>query len=107
MNTNESKTLKRIHFKDFWRDFPDENNYFTDLLSKYGYAFEIVNTDPDIIIFSVFGLYHTYYGLSARNIKDKNVKKCFYTGENKPIVKDANLNLTFENTSNYNNIRLP
>lgn len=98
--------LKRIYFKDFWSSFSKKNNYFTELLTKYGYEFEIVDTDPDIIFFSVFGKYH------KKKFIDKNIKKIFYTGENKrsywkSIVKDADLNLTFEKTSKYNNIRLP
>ena len=101
--------LKRIYFKDFWREFSQKDNYFTRLLTKYGYEFEIVDNDPDIIFFSVFGntVRSNFIGYFIRNIKYKNVKKCFYTGENVPIRKYANLNLTFENTNKYNNIRLP
>lgn len=98
--------LKRIYFKDFWPGFDKKNNYFTQLLSKYGYEFEIHRAHPDIIIFSNFGNYHRCVNNFTRDIH-KNIKKCFYTGENKSIVKDADLNLTFENTSEYNNIRLP
>ena len=107
-NTIKNNKLKRIYFKDFWGGFSQKNNYFTELLRKYGYEFEIVDTDPDIIFFSVFGEYHknfTYY--FKNNILGKNIKNCFYTGENKSLIKDANLNLTFQNTSEYNNIRLP
>lgn len=105
--TIRNDKLKRIYFKDFWAGFEKKNNYFTQLLTKYGYEFKIVNTDPNIIIFSVFGIYHRCDSYSKRNIRDKNIKKCFYTGENRSIIKDANLNLTFQNTSRYNNIRLP
>ena len=114
MKTRRNNKLKRIYFKDFWDGFSQKNNYFTKLLTKYGYEFEIVDTDPDIIFFSVFGQYHNnnFTGYFKTNIIDKNIKKCFYTGENKSIVKDAivkdaNLNLTFQNTSKHNNIRLP
>lgn len=103
-NKKNNNLLKRIQFKDFWRDFNLTNNFFTNLLTKYGYKFKIVNNDPDIIIFSVFGKY-------SNNIKNKTlVKNIFYTGENwagKSIIKGADLNLTFQDTSNYNNIRLP
>jgi len=105
--TIRNDKLKHIQFKDFWSGFDEKNNYFTRLLTKYGYEFKIVNTDPDIIIFSVFGMYHKRVSYSTRNIQDKNIKKCFYTGENKSLIKGANLNITFENTSKYNNIRLP
>jgi alpha(1,3/1,4) fucosyltransferase len=104
MKTIRNDKLKRIYFKDFW-DGCSHITFFIKLLTKYGYEFEIVDTDPDIIFFSVFG---EYYNCNfKRNIIDKNIKKCFYTGENKSIIKDANLNLTFQNTSKYNNIRLP
>lgn len=93
---------KRIQFVDFWKDFwKHNNNYFTDLLTRYGYKFKIVDENPDIIIFSVFGSYCNNY-----NKKDKNVKKIFFTGENWNIL-DVDLNLTFENTSESNNIRFP
>ena len=36
-----------------------------------------------------------------------NIKKVFYTGENLPVDKSADLNLTFQNSSKYNNIRYP
>ena len=57
-------------------------------------------------------MYHKSVSYSTKNIKDKNIKKCFFTGENKSdakksIIKGADLNLTFQNTSKYNNIRLP
>ena len=52
--------MKRLQFKGFWNTFKKKDNYFTRLLSKYGYKFEVVENDPDIIIFSVFGNYSNY-----------------------------------------------
>tara|TARA_B110000208_G_C11798090_1_gene440566 strand:- start:3353 stop:4294 length:942 start_codon:yes stop_codon:yes gene_type:complete len=93
-----SKKVKRIQFKDFWGDLNPKNNFFTELLTRYMHKFEIVDNNPDIIIFSVFGNY--------QNI-NKNIKSIFFTGENHRVKKNVNLNLTFDNTSRYNNIRLP
>jgi hypothetical protein len=92
------KVSPRIKFINFWHNFPKNENYFTNLLRKYGYSFEVVDTNPDIIIFSVFGQYR----------RPKNsVRTVHFTGENTRIVKGVNLNLTFDHTSKYNNIRLP
>lgn len=113
--------MKRIQFKNFWPSLDPKNNYFTELLTKYSCEFEIVDTDPDIIIFSVFG---PGFPNGPRDfdkgqasvwdprgewkfIKDSNSKKVHYTGENSPPVKQANLNLTFDLDSKYNNIRFP
>lgn len=108
-NNKESfKSLIKIQMLDFWGDYGvSEDNFFTKLLRKYGFNFEIVDKNPDIIFFSVFGSYHQDDNYHKRNIIDRNIKKVFYTGENRPVVKDADLNLTFQNSSKYNNIRLP
>ena len=98
---NDNKITK-IQFKDFWGGFKHNNNYFTDLFKKYNYKYQIVDEKPDILLFSVFG---DYYKGDLNN----NIKNVFYTGENKDIkiVEKAEVNLTFENTLKYNNIRLP
>lgn len=103
-STQENMEVKkRIQFADFWGEFNKDNNYFTDLLTRYGYKFKKVDKNPDIIIFSLFGDYSDNY-----NKKNKNVKKIFFTGENwNPHILDVDLNLTFENTSEFNNIRFP
>ena len=46
---------KRIMFKGFWRTFNKKNNIFINILNMNNTDFEIVDKDPDIIIFSVFG----------------------------------------------------
>ena len=103
-NTNINNRKKRIKFDDFWTGYDPRKNYFTDLLTKYNDNFTVVDSQPDIIIFSVFGLEH-------RNSVYNNCKKVFYTGENAHNDKlrtYAHLNLTFEPTSIHNNnIRLP
>ena len=102
------KNIIRIKFIDF---DPCCKKWFINLLRSFNFNIEEVNKSPDIIIFSVFGKYqHSYF---RRNIIDCNVKKIFYTGERyskrrrRKIVKDADLNLTFQHLSSYNNIRLP
>lgn len=102
---------KRICFKDFWSGFFHDDkatiNFWKDLFTEFDYEFEIVDTDPDIIIFSLFGDYNRQRGQFHKKTIGNNSKKCFYTGENHPAIKEADLNLTFENTSDHNNIRLP
>ena len=49
---------KRIQFKGFWSGFNEKNNFFVKLLKKYNFKFVIVNTEPDIIIFSRFKHYY-------------------------------------------------
>lgn len=95
--------MKRLQFKGFWNTFKKKDNYFTRLLSKYGYKFEVVENDPDIIIFSVFGNYSNYI---SQHLVIDNIHKIFYTAENSPIMENANLNLTFRENTN-NNIRFP
>ena len=96
---------KRLKYLDFWKGFiPDRNYYFCKLLEKYGYKYELVDSKPDIIIFSCFGNYHKR--LEENNI-DTNIKKIFHTGENVKSVKNADLNLTFDNSTDNNNIRFP
>lgn len=112
------KRVKRIKFVDFWGKFDVHDNFFTNLLDKYNYKYKIVNKNPDIVIFSVFGKYQNNDIMSSlKNFFNGNfyynTKKIFFTGEYykknkfKKIVKNADLNLTFQYTPKYNNIRLP
>lgn len=92
--------MKKIKFVDFWQGFRSMENNFTQLLKKFNYKFKVVWKDPDILIYSCFGTNH----------KNPNYNRChkvFYTGENYRAQPDADLNLTFDNTSQYNNIRFP
>jgi hypothetical protein len=88
----------KLYFTDFWTAYNQNDNFFVDLLRRYNIDYVISREDPDIIIYSVFGNRHKIY---------KNAKKVFYTGENYPPRPDADLNLTFDFTNNYNNIRIP
>lgn len=94
----KTKGVQRIKFDNFWAGFSKNDNYFTNLLRKYGYSFEVVDTNPDILIFSVFGQYRR---------PENSVRTVHYTGENTRIVKGVDLNLSFDHTSEYNNIRFP
>lgn len=99
---------KRIMFKGFWNCFNKKNNMFTIILNMNNADFEIVDEDPDIIIFSVFGKEQYRYNI------DFSKKNIFYTGEsylyldyNTPFIKNIELNLTSEHITQHNNIRFP
>jgi alpha(1,3/1,4) fucosyltransferase len=98
---SQNKFIKKIQFLDFWPGYDIKNNWFTELLTKYNYKFNSVDENPDIIIFSVFGTGHQKF------LSNKNIKKVFYTGENVRPKVGIDLNLTFDNTTDHNNIRLP
>lgn len=110
-NFSSVNLTKKIMFKDFWPDFNNNNNYFTNLLDKFNYKYKIVNSNPDILIISVFGNLQKN-SKQKINYKFPNIRKIFYTGERetilyKRIVPWADLNLTFEYSTNFNNIRFP
>ena len=89
----------RIQFKGFW-DPHTGQKWFIDLLKRYNHSFTVLyHNNPDIIICSCFDNYHKCMDCSKKNV--------FYTGENIRAIKEADLNLTFDNHSNYNNIRIP
>ena len=102
------------HFIHWWKEYfySKKSCYysFESLLKKYDIEMEsfydiknnINDTNQDILLYSVFG------NMKQENInKYKNTYKIFYTGENKPLDKNADLNLTFTDTNQYNNIRFP
>jgi len=95
---------KRIQFKGFWSGFNEKNNFFVKLLKKYNFKFVIVNTEPDIIIFSRF---KHYYKKKLYENENENIKKIFYTGENVRPIENIDLNITFDHDKKFNNIRLP
>ena len=96
-------SVKRIKFINFWSSFNTKSNYFTDLLDEFEYKYVIDEDNPNIIISSVF-----YSSPSAANIlKYNSFRKIFYTPENIRLHKLADLNLTFDHTNMYNNIRFP
>jgi hypothetical protein len=103
--------IKRIRFLDFQKGFDKNNNFFTNLLKRYNHNFEVVDKNQDIIIFSVWGIIQLNPEL-LRYILYPNSKYVFYTAEyesfnKKKIVRNIDLNLTFEYTTKFNNIRLP
>ena len=99
----------RIQFVDFWDTFDSQSNWFTKLLDYHGYRYVIVHDHPDVVIFSVFGSFR--FGdsneIMCSSKNDKSVRKVFYTGENHDPVKNTHLNITFSNSGDHDNIRLP
>ena len=101
---NSHKLIKRIMFGDFWPNFDPYDNLFLSLLSKHKYQFTVVSSQPDILIYSVFGQEHQLYN---------NCKRVFYSGEHKASTDLAmnrklkcSLSLTFY-PNRMNNIRFP
>lgn len=104
-----SHIKNRIQFIGFGRcyDLMDE---FTNWLKEFNYEFEIVSNNPNIVFISVFG-YSNHKQLSEK------YKTVYYTGESgrmggrgqclTRVNPYADLNLTFENSPQYNNIRYP
>jgi hypothetical protein len=76
---------------------------FTTFFKYFNVSYKIVDNDPDIIIYIVFGEWNP--NLLDKN--HKNPKTIFYTGENRRPDPNADLNLTFDYTKQHNNIRLP
>ena len=92
----------KISFVNFWSNFVATQNWFTCLLDKYNIHYTVVDKDPDIIIYSVFGEFN------KNLITTKPVRTVFYTGEIwRGVDPRADLNLTFDYTIEHNNIRLP
>ena len=105
LNTSRKRISKRLMFVDFWSNFnPYKSNVFTNLLSKYKYKYTIVSSQPDILIYSVFGNEHQKYS---------KCKRVFYSGEHKQATDKSlqmnpqcHLSLTFYPTLGKN-IRFP
>lgn len=68
----------KIRFVDFWDDFNNKPNFFTDALSRH-FDIEICD-EPDYLFFGTFGTDHYRYPTAVR---------IFMTGEN--IVPDFNI----------------
>jgi hypothetical protein len=99
----------KVAFADFWGGFnynPDINvnskemyygdNTLYDILSER-YDIE-TSTNPDVLIYSVFGNSHTQY----------SCKKVFYTGENmRPNYNQCDYSLTFDYLDDERNYRFP
>jgi hypothetical protein len=103
--------IYNLHFFCWWKEYFFKRkicsyNSFERLLKRYNiHSRELYNTDEDdadVVFISVFGHFP-----NDKKLKYKNTRKVFYTGENKGINRDCDLNLTFINTSECNNIRFP
>jgi len=88
--------MKRICFPNFWLNFSQTNNFFYNLL-KSEKDLIIDYTKPELVIYSVFGDYHTRYPETV-------YQKVFYTGEN--IKPGIHKSISFEPDSEKN-LRLP
>ena len=98
----------KLSFVDFWGGFnyhPDINvnsksmyygdNTLYEILSK---RFEIDTSNPDILIYSVFGNSHSRY----------NCTKIFYTGENiRPNYNNCDYSISFDFMDDKRNFRFP
>lgn len=94
----EKSDIISIKFEAFWPDFNTRDNWFIQLFEKCGKKFIITDDSPRVIIYSCFG------NLGTKNYK---FKKVFYTGENIRPKCDADINLSFDHTTECNNIRVP
>jgi alpha(1,3/1,4) fucosyltransferase len=97
------KKKLKIAFSDFWGGFEynptnktNYDNVFYRILSE---RFEIeISTNPDILIFSVFGNNHVRY----------NCTKVFYTGENiRPNYNNCDYSISFDYLNDDRNLRFP
>lgn len=94
------KNKLKIYFSDFWDSFLYTDNYFYNLLSSK-YELEITQTNPDLVIYSVFGKNHKVYDKTK-------VVKIFFTGENiRPNFDECNFALSFDYLEDNRSFRLP
>ena len=95
-NDFSMNTIIKINFADFWTHFDKQNNYFTNLLSKY-FKVEIA-ADPDFLIYSCYGNEHLKY----------SCYRIFYNGENQRINWNAcDFAFSFDHISDERYYRLP
>lgn len=88
--------ILKIKFVDFWFGFAPANNYFFRLLST---KFKIeLSDDPDILIFSCFGIEYLKY----------DCIKIFYSTENiRPDFTGCDYAITFDYNNHPRHFRLP
>ena len=48
----------KIWFEDFWESFTPNSNFFLDLMEHYSQEYIIDSENPDLLIYSVFGMSH-------------------------------------------------
>lgn len=90
----------KISFLDFWPKFLPHNNFIYHLIKSVKENVELVTPDKaDLIIYSCFGNQHKRY----------NVKKIFFTGENKrPNFNECDYSISFDfDDYDGKNIRIP
>jgi len=83
----------KINFADFWSGF--DGKFFIWLFTKAGYQVE-VSSNPDLLIYSVFGNTHKNY----------SCKKLYWTGENTRPPQD-DFALCFDYSNNEKHFRFP
>ncbi len=91
------KRSLKLGFADFYRHFPAENNYFTNLLREH-YDVEIVAADADLMICSS-------YGMSSANYRGR---KLLVIMENfRPILDAYDAVISFDYLDDPRHFRLP
>jgi alpha(1,3/1,4) fucosyltransferase len=86
----------KLDFCDFWSGFNKKDNWFYKLISE-DYDIEI-STDPDILIYSVFG----------NSYKSYNCTKIFFSGENiGPDFNECDYSICFDWLDDERHYRLP
>ena len=79
---------------------PRTSKWFVNLLKKHDKKFRVVNfRQTQVIIYGPFSRKQLRFSPGPRTV--------YYTGENTRPQRRAHVNLTFDRTSLYNNIRLP
>ena len=71
-----------IAFEDMWFEFNPKYNFFTCLLEDAGIKVNVVDENPDLLIFGPFGDKHR---------KFVGVPKIFYSGENTPHIEGQDI----------------
>lgn len=92
-----NKPVIKLFFTDFWDTFNIEDNLFLDVL-KEKYSIELSESDPDFLIYSLFGIKYQKY---------KCVRISFI-GENiRPNFNECDYSFNFDYSSDPRNFRLP
>ena len=89
-----------IAFVDMWFEFNPKYNFFTCLLQDAGISVNVVEENPNIVIFGPFGEGHRKYD---------GVPKIFFSGENNPHIEGSEIILSVGHSLEVNakTLRLP
>ena len=93
----------RVQFRDI-SGWPDIDAYWIRFLKKYGRPVVQVDRDPDLILYSMFGMYKSR---PTKYFFKNKARVVFFTGENSKPDKYADFNLTYEHSSDFSNERWP